>query len=131
MRINLVCIVGYRYCVVYIPGCPHLKAECFYKVEVCIDWLSALMRCPYESCVHSNRISVFTQGLNKRGVCRRSISTLIYNANVVVVFGLLCSRISSLIRNFFISVRITGVSVFNDSPVLRQFMHFIVLLTLR
>ena len=103
MRINLVSIVGYRYCVVYIPGCPHLKAECFYKVEVCIDWLSALMRCPYESCVHSNGVSVFTQGLNKRGVSRRSISTLIYNANVVLVFGLLCSRISPLIRNFFIS----------------------------
>ena len=131
MRVNLVCTVGYRYCLEYISGCPHLKAECFYKVGVCLDWLSALIRCPYERCVHSKRVSVFTQGLIKRGMCRRSVSTLIYSANVVVVFGLRCSRISSLIHNFFISVRITGVSVFNGSAVLRQFMHFIVLLTLR
>ena len=82
MRINLACIVGYRYCLVYIPGCPHFKAECFYKVEVCIDWLSALIRCPHERCVHSKRVSVFTQGLIKRGLC---ISTSIYSANVVVV----------------------------------------------
>ena len=80
MRINLV--VGYRYCLVYIPGCPHLKAERFYKVEVCFHWLSALIRCPYECCVHSKRLSVFTQGLIKRGVY---ISTSIYSANVVVV----------------------------------------------
>ena len=82
MRINLVCIIGYRYCLVYIPGCPHLKAEHFYKVDVCFHWLSALIKCPYERCVRGNRVSVFTQGLIKRGLC---ISTSIYSANVVVV----------------------------------------------
>ena len=87
VRINLVCTVGYRYCLEYISGCPHLKAECFYKVGVCIDWLSAWTRCPYERCVHSKRVSVFTQGLIKRGVCRRSISTLIYIAQMLSWFS--------------------------------------------
>ena len=82
MLINLVCIIGYRYCLVYIPGCPHLKAEHFYKVDVCFHRLSSLIMCPYERCVHSKRVSVFTQGLIKRGLC---ISTSIYSANVVVV----------------------------------------------
>lgn len=44
---------------------------------------------------------------------------------ILTVFSpLRCSRISSLIHNFFISVRITRVSVFNGSPVVRRFFAF-------
>ena len=48
--------IGYRYCLVYIPGCPHLKVEHFYKVDVCFHWLSALIRCPCEGSPYLRRV---------------------------------------------------------------------------